>query len=63
MADAKRRRPATTEDEIERTGRDQQVVPGADLAAPGTAKDTSLDEHDAPEGGVDSADFPGAGAP
>lgn len=57
-----RERPATTEEEIERTGRDQQVAGFAASDRP-HRKPTGLDDDDAPEGGVDTDDFPGAGAP
>lgn len=63
MSDRRRERPVTTEDEIDRTGRDEQVVPGKGLGARGAKAPTGLDSDDAPEDGVDSADFPGAGAP
>lgn len=60
--DDPRERPVTTDDEIDRTGREEQVA-GFDAAgAPGHPPE-GLDDDDAPEGGVDSADFPGAGAP
>lgn len=58
-------RPITTDDEIDRTGRDEQVAPGAGFGAPGAPPQTGtgLDKDDAPAEGVDSADFPGTGAP
>ena len=66
MADQNSERPVTTDDEIDRTGRDEQVVgPNEGFGAPGSPREqrTGLDENDAPPDGVDSADFPGAGAP
>lgn len=65
MADRNRERPVTSEDEIDLTGRDQQVAPKTSLGAPGSKLDqrTGLDADDAPGESVDSADFPGTGAP
>jgi hypothetical protein len=68
MSDQNRERPVTTEDEIDRTGRGEQVA-GADanqgFGAAGSQREqrTGLDENDATEGGVDSADYPGTAAP
>jgi len=60
-----RERPVTTQEEIDRTGRGQQVAPdgklGANRSGPGAG--TGLDPDDAPGDGVDSADFPGTAAP
>ena len=65
MADGDRERPTTTEDEIDRTGREAQIAPqpGFDASASKLERRTGLDEDDAPGDGVDSAEFPGAGAP
>lgn len=65
MPDRNRERPVTTEDEIDRTGRDQQVAPKPGLGARRSKFEqrTGLDEDDAPADGVDSAEFPGTGAP
>lgn len=65
MTDRNRERPVTTEDEIDRTGRDRQVAPKPDFEAPASKLEqrTGLDEDDAAGDGIDSADFPGAGAP
>lgn len=65
MADENRERPVTTDEEIDRTGRDGQVAPkpGFDASASKLEQRTGLDDDDAPGDGVDSADFPGAGAP
>jgi len=64
MADD-RERPVTTREEIDRTGRDQQVAPdgklGANRSEPGAAPGLAPD--DAPGDGVASADFPGTAAP
>ncbi|MFC3713486.1 hypothetical protein ACFOMD_12950 [Sphingoaurantiacus capsulatus] len=59
------RKPVPPEDEIDRTGRIDQVVPGESFEAPPAAREppTGLDENDAAPGGVDSVDFPGAAAP
>jgi hypothetical protein len=57
-----RERPTTTDDEIDRTGRDQQVA-GLEAGDGPSGRPPGLDDDDAAEGGVDSADFPGAGAP
>lgn len=68
MDDKDKPRPITTTQEIERTGRDEQVA-GVDanegFGAAGSKREqrTGLDENDAPPDGIDSADFPGAGAP
>lgn len=58
-------RPTSTTDEVDRTGRASQVAPNAGFGAPGSVREqqTGLDENDAPAGGIDSADFPAAGAP
>lgn len=63
--DGNRERPMTTDDEIDRTGRDQQVAPNEGFGAPGSVGEQreGVDENDAPPGGVDTADMPGAGAP
>jgi len=64
MSDRNRERPTTTDDEIDRTGRDEQVIgPSQGLGASGSPPQPGLDDNDAPPDGVDSADFPGAGAP
>ena len=64
MSDQNRERPTTTDDELDRTGRDEQVIgPGQGPGASGSPPQPGLDDNDAPPGGVDSADFPGAGAP
>lgn len=65
MPDRNRERPVTTEDEIDRTGRDRQVAPqpGFDAPASKLERRTGLDDDDAPGDGIDSADFPGTGAP
>ena len=60
--DGPRERPVTTDEEIDRTGRDQQVAGFAANDRP-RQKRTALDDDDAPEGGVDTDEFPGAGAP
>lgn len=68
MSDQDKPRPITTEEEIERTGREDQVA-GVDanegFGAAGSKREqrTGLDENDAPNDGVDSADFPGTAAP
>lgn len=68
MTDKAKPRPVTTEEEIERTGREEQVA-GVDanegFGAVGSKREqrTGLDENDAPEGGVDSANFSGTAAP
>ncbi len=68
MTDQDKPRPLTTEEEIDRTGRDEQVA-GVDanegFGATGSTREQrdGLSENDAPRDGVDSADFPGAGAP
>ena len=67
MADQNKDRPITTEDEVDRTGRDEQVT-GLDVgqgfaAGRSQGERDGLSDNDAPEGGVDSAEFPGAGAP
>lgn len=65
MANPNRKAPVTTEDEIGRTGRDQQVAPNTGFGAPPSKPEqrTGLDEDDAPGDGIDSADFPGTAAP
>ena len=60
--DGHRERATTTDEEIDRTGRDQQVA-GFKAGDHSRQKHTGLDDDDAPEGGVDTDDFPGAGAP
>lgn len=60
--DAPRERPATTDEEIDRTGRDEQVV-GFEASDRPREKHTGLEDDDAPTGGVDTDEFPGAGAP
>lgn len=68
MDDQNRDRPITTEDEIDRTGRDEQVT-GSDVkqgfgaAGSEAERPDGLSDDDGAEGGIDSADFPGAGAP
>jgi hypothetical protein len=68
MSDQDKSRPITTSEEVERTGRDEQVA-GVDanegFGAAGSKREQrdGLDENDAPPGGIDSAEFPGAGAP
>ena len=60
-----RERPVTTAEEVERTGRSQQVAPDRDPGAAGQQPVAApgLDSDDAPGDGVDSADFPGTAAP
>lgn len=65
MPDRNRERPVTAEDAIDRTGRDRQVAPKTGFGARASKLEqrTGLGEDDAPGDGIDSADFPGTGAP
>lgn len=68
MDDSNRERSAATKDEIDRTGRDEPVTgtdanQGFGAAGSKPERRDGLSENDAPENGVDSADFSGAGAP
>ena len=60
--DGPRERPVTPDGEIDRTGRNRQVA-GFEASDRPREKHTGLDDDDAPEGGVDTDEFPGAGAP
>lgn len=64
MINGDRERPDQDE-QVERTGRAGQPVPTDGLRAPGAAGEppAGLDGDDAAPGGVDTAEFPGAGAP
>ena len=57
-----RERPVTTEEEIDRTGRDKQVA-GFEANDRPRERPAGLGDNDAPEGGVDTDEFPGTAAP
>jgi hypothetical protein len=55
----------TAENQVDRAGRHQQLAPETGFGVPTSKLEqrTGLQESDAPRDGIDSADFPGAGAP